>query len=363
MKKKIMIVDDEMSNFGFLLDALEDHGYNVVTVGSGENAIKIAEETFYDVILMDFNLPGINGLEAFKRIKKVSPLSIVIMMTAAAPEAALNEAMAEGSFAVVYKPFKVNVMVDKINEALDKTTVIIVDDRFSDRELLKDLLEQKGCKCATVAEGEGAIEMLKHEKPNVIFIDITMPGMNGFEVLGKIKNIYPDLDVIMMTAYAKGEYLEMAHKMGALTCLYKPLEIDKILKMIDKIKNTPIDAKNYASIMLVEDDTNLNSTLTAILSENKYDVSPVTTGKQAIELGKAKFYAAAIVDFKLPDMSGIDVIKKLKDVNPNIIIILMSAYESLEMAMSAIREHVFDFLVKPVDPQVLLSSLQKGLRN
>jgi DNA-binding NtrC family response regulator len=119
--------------------------------------------------------------------------------------------------------------------------------------------------------------------------------------------------------------------------------------------------RGKTSILLVEDATALSSTLATILQDNHYTVSSVPTGIGAIEESKKKFYNAAIVDFKLPDMSGIDVIKQLKNVNPQAVIILMTAYESLDLAINAIKEHVFDFLVKPVEPDTLLKSLRKGL--
>jgi DNA-binding NtrC family response regulator len=365
MRKKILIVDDEIDLFGFLKDSLEDYGYNVVTVETGENAVKLAEKDFFDIILMDYNLPGINGLEAFRRIKKISPLSIVIMMTAAAPESALNEAIMEGTYAIMHKPFKVEGMMEKINEAVNKPTCIIIDDRFTDREVIKDLLEQKGCKCVSIADGQSAIEMLKHERPDLIFLDITMPNMDGFKILENIKAAYPDLDVIMMTAYPKTEYLKVAVEMGALTCLAKPLQMNKVLDIIETIKHRTPPAESgekVPAILLIEDDAALNKSLAAILQDDGYAVTTAGTGRQAIEESKKKFYNLAIVDFKLPDISGIEVIKKLKDVNSEIAVILMTAHESMDMAVDAIKERVLELLIKPVDPGVLLQSIRKGLR-
>jgi DNA-binding NtrC family response regulator len=361
MRKKILIVDDEIELFGFLKDTLEDYGYNVVTVETGENAIKVVEKDFFDVILMDYNLPGITGLEAFRSIKKISPLSVVIMMTAAAPESVLKEAVVEGTYAIIRKPFKLDGMVEKINEAVKKTTCIIVDDRFTDREVIKDLLEQKDCKCVSISDGPRAIEMLKHERPDVIFLDIAMPDMDGFEVLKKIKAAHPDIDVIMMTAYPKTEYLEMAVKLGALTCLPKPLQMNNVFTIIDNIKHRmrPGLAANE-SILLIEDDSVLIRSLTAILMDNGYTVTAAETGERAIEESKKTFYNLAIVDYMLPDMSGIDVIRKIEEVHPGIAVIIMTAHESVDMVIDAVKEHV-DLLIKPVDPDILLKSIRKAV--
>ena len=361
MSKKLLIVDDELDFNEFLHEALEDYGYSVISVDCGENAISLVEKNFFDVILMDINMPGIDGVEAFKKIKKISPLSTVIMMTAGAPESMIKKAVEEGSFAVVHKPFKLSKVVDIINEAMKKTTVLVVDDQYTDREVLRDLLEQKGCKCVTVEDGQSAINVLQQGKPDLVLVDIKMPNMDGFTVLEKIKDMHPDVGVIMMTAYSKDEYLDKSMKMGALNCLYKPLNIERILETIEKQKKQDKKPSDLPKVLMIDDDKDLLKTMSAILKDNNFDVVTAENGNSAVDEGKKVLFDAAIVDYRLPDISGLVVIKKLKEINPNILIILMTGHESLDLALQALKQHIFDFLIKPVHPKDLVKSLNRGL--
>ena len=93
---KTLIVDDHLGMRTTLKDILEDFGYNVSSAASGEEAIKICEDIDFDVILMDVRLPGINGVEALKRIKRHSKDTRVIMMSAFSMEELKRKAIDEG---------------------------------------------------------------------------------------------------------------------------------------------------------------------------------------------------------------------------------------------------------------------------
>jgi DNA-binding NtrC family response regulator len=363
MRKRILIADDEIDSFRFIQDSLEEYGYNVVSVDNPESALKAAKQSFFDLVLLDINMPKMNGIEIFKEIKKFSPLSVVVMMTAGAPEALVEEAVKEGTFAVVRKPFKIDRMIDTVEKALNTTTILVVDDLFTDREVLKDLFEQRGFKCASAEDGYQAVELFKAGKPDVVLVDIKMPGMDGFEVLEKIKQMSPGSDVIMMSAYLNEGYLEKALKLGALTCMCKPLKIDNIIDVVDKLKKEALNKVEHYSVLLVEDDEDLRATFKDLLTLNGYVVTSFGTGAAAVLDSKKTYYDSVIMDLKLPDMSGIDVIHKIKEVNPDIAAILMTAHESLDAAIAAIKEKVYDFLVKPVSPDVLLKSLRKGIES
>jgi DNA-binding NtrC family response regulator len=331
--KKILIVDDEVDSFGFLLDSLEDYGYNVLSVTNGENALKSAEKAFFDVILIDFNLPGMNGLQTLVALKKISPLSIAIIMTAAAPESLLKQVMEEGAFAIVKKPFKIEDMVEKIDEAASRLKVMVVNEDFKAAGELKAVLERIECKCLWLPGPGDALKVLKHEKPDILFA--TENAMR------ELKAVDPSIKVVTIAG---------------------PLDPDKICRIVDKISGNLVKSEDKQSILIIEDNETLMDTLGTLLERSNYNVAKASTGEEALEKTRKGQYGACLVDYKLPDTSGIDLIKKIKAINPGIVIILMTAYESLDVAIAAIRERVFDFLIKPVEPNVLLKSLRRGLK-
>ena len=118
MKTNILVVDDLKSMRLTLGVILEDKGYNVVLAENGYQAIEATKQTSFALIFMDVKMPGINGVQTFREIKKISPKAVVIMMTAYSVEELVREALDEGAYSVVYKPFDIEKIVTLTKSAL-----------------------------------------------------------------------------------------------------------------------------------------------------------------------------------------------------------------------------------------------------
>jgi DNA-binding NtrC family response regulator len=118
MKTNILVVDDIKSMRLTLGGILEDEGYNVLLAEDGYQAIEAAKQTSFALAFMDIKMPGINGVQTFREIKKINPQAAVIMMTAYSVEDLVREALEEGAYAVVYKPFDVENILSIIDSAL-----------------------------------------------------------------------------------------------------------------------------------------------------------------------------------------------------------------------------------------------------
>src|SRR5258708_5397626 len=113
--------------------------------------------------------------------------------------------------------------------------------------------------------------------------------------------------------------------------------------------------------MLVDDDVNILDTAKDILEEAGYEVSTAATGALAIELLDKKTFNVVVVDFQLPDTTGLELARKVRERNDYTMVRLMTGHASLEMAVKAIQEAVYDYLIKPVDPAQLKRTLERAL--
>ena len=232
----ILVVDDLRSMRLTLGGILEDEGYSVTTVEDGYQAIEAVRKRQFDAIFIDIKMPGIDGVQAFREIKKIDPDATVVMMTAYSVEELVKEALEEGAYAIIYKPFDINMVIAIIEELLTKKTlVLVVDDHFADRETLKAILDEKGYRVATAADGNEAIEMVRSRHYDIIFLDVRLPDMTGFETFEQVKKIDPQATVIMMTGYAEQELMESAVGAGAFTYLYKPFDMEKVITLVEAI--------------------------------------------------------------------------------------------------------------------------------
>ncbi|PIE56458.1 MAG: Fis family transcriptional regulator [Desulfobulbus propionicus] len=112
------------------------------------------------------------------------------------------------------------------------TSILIVDDELSMREFLKILLTKEGYEVSAAEDGASALLHAEKNQPDLVITDIRMPGMNGLDLLAEIKERYPEVAVIMMTAFASPEDAVSAMKNGAFDYITKPFNVDEIKRII-----------------------------------------------------------------------------------------------------------------------------------
>jgi two-component system cell cycle response regulator len=120
VKGKVLIVDDAPDTLDIIQKLLRYEGYDVTIASTGEEGVKKAEEEKPDVVLMDINLPGIDGTEALRRIRIINPIQCVIMLTAFATVENAIHALKEGATDFVKKPFENEHLVHIVNQSLEK---------------------------------------------------------------------------------------------------------------------------------------------------------------------------------------------------------------------------------------------------
>ena len=114
--------------------------------------------------------------------------------------------------------------------------LLIVDDEAEICEFLKSFFEDRDFKVATAHNGIAALEQVERFQPDVALLDIQMPGMDGLQTLKKMKDTYPKLKVIMVTAVETQEKIEEAMRLGADNYITKPLSLEYLEKDVqDKI--------------------------------------------------------------------------------------------------------------------------------
>lgn len=110
--------------------------------------------------------------------------------------------------------------------------ILVVDDQLGVRRLLFEAFREDQHEVEMAANGEEALQSLKTFKPNLILMDMKMPGMSGLETLAQIRTINQQVDVIMMTAYGDAQNLEQAKDLGILYYIGKPFDLFELRKRV-----------------------------------------------------------------------------------------------------------------------------------
>jgi DNA-binding NtrC family response regulator len=114
-------------------------------------------------------------------------------------------------------------------------------------------------------------------------------------------------------------------------------------------------------ILIVEDDENIQETLKNILQQSGYETATAKTGREAEQKVKGSFYNLALLDIKLPDIEGTQLLKILEENTPKMMKIMVTGYPSLENAIEALNEGADAYVVKPVKPDKLLALIKEKL--
>jgi len=115
-------------------------------------------------------------------------------------------------------------------------------------------------------------------------------------------------------------------------------------------------------ILIIEDDHRIRDTLEAVLELQGYMVDAVETGKEAVEKSEKNFYNLALIDIRLPDCEGTELLTKLKDGTPKMRKIIVTGYPTMQNAVDAVNKDADAYLVKPVDMEKLLKVIKDQLK-
>lgn len=110
--------------------------------------------------------------------------------------------------------------------------ILIVDDQYGIRILLTEVLQKEGYTTFQAANGFQAIDITKEQAPDLVLLDMKIPGMDGIEILKRLKQHDETIKVIIMTAYCELDMIQEAKDLGALTHFAKPFDIDEIRKVV-----------------------------------------------------------------------------------------------------------------------------------
>lgn len=229
----VLVVDDNSDLLDTFSLILKRRGYNVDTAKEGYTAVDKFKKQRFDVILMDVVMPGMNGVETFRKIAEINPGAKVILMTAFYDENELKGALKEGVYEAVYKPVDIGQLMTLIKEAVDCKPILIVDDDADFCRTMATGLELNGYKSCYATSGIEAVRLAESNEFEAAFIDMKMPGMDGLETCLRLKEVDRDLFTVVMTGY-RDETQEKINKANAAACLYKPFDINDVLEFIKK---------------------------------------------------------------------------------------------------------------------------------
>ncbi|MFO0801780.1 MAG: response regulator [Gemmataceae bacterium] len=233
----ILIVDDDPDTRRNLSDILGDLGYRTAAAEDGPAALAEVARTPFDVVLLDFKMPGMNGLEVYRAIREWQPETVAIVISAYTDAATRQEANDLGVAGVLSKPLDFRQLLTLVEQAAGEPLVLVIDD---DNDLclsLWDLLRDRGYRVGLAKSGRAAADRLKDRHYNVVLVDMRLPDGDGTAVARTVHEVDPAARTVIITGH-RGEVdpqVRQALAEGADAVCYKPFDVPGLLKTIEDL--------------------------------------------------------------------------------------------------------------------------------
>jgi CheY-like chemotaxis protein/HAMP domain-containing protein/putative methionine-R-sulfoxide reductase with GAF domain len=189
-------------------------------------------------------------------------------------------------------------------------SILIVEDDQVFARILRDSARERGFKALVAESGETGLQMTEQYRPDGIILDMELPGINGRNVLSRLKENLQTRHIPVHIISAADDTSE-TRNMGAVGYLTKPVNMKAINTTFSRIEK--VISRKVKTVLLVEDDEVMRREVTNLLADTMVTVTSATTGTEARDLQKHSDFDCIIVDLGLPDINGCDLIQQMKN--------------------------------------------------
>jgi CheY-like chemotaxis protein len=233
-------------------------------------------------------------------------------------------------------------------------SVLVVDDEVDTCRNLSDILTDLGYHVDTAYDGPSALEKVRQHPYDVALLDLKMPGMDGLTLYREMRKIRASTVAIVVTAYASKAVAEEALAAGAWQMLSKPVDLARLLTLVDEAVGQPL-------VLVVDDDPDLCSTLWDLLRERGYRVAVAHDTDDAARSLTERDFSIVLIDMRLPHGDGAQVYRLVRQTNPRARTIVITGHrlEMDPMVQSVVAEGADAVCYKPFDVPRLLTTLQQ----
>ncbi len=281
--------------------------------------------------------------------------------------------------------------------------ILVVDDEEVNLELLEAILISEGYAVTCVGDGPRALATIKAQPPDLILLDLMMPGMSGLEVCRVLKED-PEtaaIPVIVVTAMGQIATKEAALTTGADDFVAKPVrsddlcarvsamlkvrriraELDRTLAYVHELEAARHVRRRDALVMLgggvaarqllptpmrillVDDEALTRDFYGDLLAERGFELYAATSGEEGLEILQRQEVDALVLDIVMPGMSGLEMLERVRQKDPDLPVIILTGHVSSQNAIAALKLGAYDFIVKGLDHNLVVLAVHRAVRH
>ncbi|MDR0946376.1 MAG: response regulator [Ruminococcus sp.] len=242
----VLVVDDDYSITEYFSELILSYGITADITHDGLTAIEMVAKKSYDIVFLDWHMPGKNGSEVVRDVKEISPETKIIIISAYDWDV-IAETMTGVTVAdYIRKPVPPSEIYTRIIHAanisdvhindlkLDSKRILLVEDIELNRMIVEGLLEDTGCVIDEAENGQIAVDLVKENKYDIILMDMQMPVMDGLTATREIRKFNEVVPIIAMTANAFKEDADRCIEAGMNSHIGKPLDTERFTRVLKK---------------------------------------------------------------------------------------------------------------------------------
>lgn len=387
-KKQLLIVEDDVQFAQILKNVCEKKGFECLHAADGKSALTLAEKHLPSGILMDINLPDINGLTIADKLKQNEQTRTIPIHFISGTDNS-EEALRHGAVSHIMKPITIdqlNTAIKGISQAVGAQVenLLLIEDDEKMRDTIGKLFKDKQVHVQAVSTAKEALEMLKSNNYDCMILDLGLPDMSGIELLNTISgdSNYSHPPVIIYTGHDLSEEdNDLLHQYSDNIIIKGKASLERLMDettlflhhIVEKEPSTSTkknpttskttDKKHFQGkkILLVDDDIRNTFALAKVLKTYGIEVLIAPNGLVGLELlGKENNIDAVLMDIMMPIMDGFETIQKIRE-KPNfskLPIIALTAKTMPADKEKCLSIGATDYLPKPLDMEKLLILLR-----
>ncbi len=385
----LLIVEDDTHYARILADLARSKGFKVLVAGKGAEGLSLAREYRPTAVSLDVFLPDMLGWTVLNHLKQ-DPTTRHIPVQLLTMDEDRQHGLARGAFSFVTKPVTpegLQIALDKIKDyaAPRRKRLLVVEDDPGEQLSIRELLGHDDIDVTVISTGEEALEALEESAFDCVVLDLRLPDMSGFEVLGKLGEspALSELPVVVFTGKELTAEEDARLRTLARSVVVKGVESPERLldetalflhrivadlpverqRMLEKLHGSD-EALAGKKVLIVDDDVRNIFALSSVLERRRMIVLTAGTGREAIAtLESTPDVAIVLMDIMMPEMDGFETMQVIRQ-NPlcwRMPIIALTAKAMKGDREKCLEAGASEYLAKPVNTEQLLSALRLWL--
>jgi DNA-binding NtrC family response regulator len=293
---------------------------------------------------------------------------------------------------------------------MSKIRVLLVDDEAEFAHLMSARLGMRDIESRVALSGAEALRMVREDAPDVMLLDLRMPGIDGMEVLERMKTEHPAVEVVVLTGHGSDRERREAHRRGASAYLEKPADLARVLEAIQTAwkkgvravqksmehverdlaaaalaeANAPELARGMLEqpeptapaparaadagagpalkVLLVDDEEDFVRTMAERMAMRDLGGAVALSGQQALDMLAGDIPDVMVLDLKMPGLDGMEVLRRVRRSHPDVAVVILTGHGSDADREEAVRLGACEYLQKPVDINRLMDAVRRAGR-